>query len=299
MFKIDPSRASDVLVEVLGEEFDGLLGCDYFSAYRKYMRLNENVALQFCMAHLIRDVKFLCDHPDAENRDYGERVLTLLRKLFATIHRRDEYASETTFRQALERVRNDLCWEVGMETPSTREAANLAERFYQHCESYFRFISDPRIDPTNNVAEQAIRFVAIHRRLTQGTRGESGRRWFERICTVAVTCEQQGRSAFAFLSTAVANLFLSTQIKLSALALGIKRIDLGPAKGRVEFANDTSVDPHALIKLVQESPETYELIDGNRLKINRDLETEAARFRFVEKFMEALRGENLPSEKSA
>ena len=208
VFKIDPSRASDVLVEVLGEEFDGLLGCDYFSAYRKYMRLNENVALQFCMAHLIRDVKFLCDHPDAENRDYGERVLTLLRKLFVTIHRRDEYASETTFRQALERVRNDLCWEVGMETPSTREAANLAERFYQHCESYFRFISDPRIDPTNNVAEQAIRFVAIHRRLTQGTRGESGRRWFERICTVAVTCEQQGRSAFAFLSTAVANLFL-------------------------------------------------------------------------------------------
>lgn len=210
LFKIDPSRGSDVLLEVLGEEFDGLLGCDYFSAYRKYMRLNESVALQFCLAHLIRDVKFLCDHPDADNREYGERVLGLLRKLFATIHRRDEYANEATFRQALERVRNDLCWEVGMETPATREAANLAERFYQHCESYFRFISDPRIDPTNNVAEQAIRFVAIHRRLTQGTRSESGRRWFERICTVAVTCEQQGRSVFEFLSTSVANLFLGT-----------------------------------------------------------------------------------------
>lgn len=210
VFKIDPSRGSDVLLEVLGEQFDGLLGCDYFSAYRKYMRLNENVALQFCLAHLIRDVKFLCDHPDAENQDYGARVLRLLRKLFATIHRHDEYASEATYRRALERVRDDLCWEVGMETPATREAANLAERFYQHCESYFRFLSDPRIDPTNNVAEQAIRFVAIHRRLTQGTRGESGRRWFERICTVAVTCEQQGRSAFEFLSSAVANLFLGT-----------------------------------------------------------------------------------------
>ena len=208
VFKIDPSRGSDVLVKVLGEEFDGLLGCDYFSAYRKYMRLNENVALQFCLAHLIRDVKFLCDHPNADNRDYGDRVLKLLRKLFATIHRHDQYASEVTFRQALERVRNDLCWEAGMETPATREAQNLAERFYQHCESYFRFISDPRIDPTNNVAEQAIRFVAIHRRLTQGTRGESGRRWFERICTAAVTCEQQRRSAFAFLCTSVANMFL-------------------------------------------------------------------------------------------
>lgn len=210
VFKIDPSRGSDVLLEVLGQEFDGLLGCDYFSAYRKYMRLNENVALQFCLAHLIRDVKFLCDHPDVENQDYGGRLLKLLRKLFATIHRRDEYASEATFRRVLERIRKDLCWEGGMETPATAEAANLADRFYQHCDSYFRFLSDPRIDPTNNVAEQAIRFVAIHRRLTQGTRGESGRRWFERICTVAVTCEQQGRSAFSFLSTAITNLFLGT-----------------------------------------------------------------------------------------
>ena len=37
-FRIDKSRGSKVLVEVLGEEFNGVLGCDYFSAYRKYMR---------------------------------------------------------------------------------------------------------------------------------------------------------------------------------------------------------------------------------------------------------------------
>ncbi len=39
LFKIDPSRGSDVLLNVLGTEFDGVLGCDYFSAYRKYLRL--------------------------------------------------------------------------------------------------------------------------------------------------------------------------------------------------------------------------------------------------------------------
>jgi transposase len=68
LFKIDPSRGSQVLVEVLGTEFEGVLGCDYFSAYRKYMRLNENVLVQFCLAHLIRDVKFLTEHPDPRNR---------------------------------------------------------------------------------------------------------------------------------------------------------------------------------------------------------------------------------------
>ena len=56
LFKIDPSRASEVLVDVLGEEFHGVLGCDYFSAYRKYMG-DFNVLVQFCLAHLIRDVR--------------------------------------------------------------------------------------------------------------------------------------------------------------------------------------------------------------------------------------------------
>jgi transposase len=208
VFKISSSRGSDVLIEVLGTEFDGVLGCDYFSAYRKYMRLNENVALQFCLAHLIRDVKFLAEHPDPENREYGERLRELFRKLFRTINRRDEYQSEATFRRALERIRNDLCWEAGMEVVDTREAGNMAERFYQHVESYFRFITEPGIEPTNNLAEQAIRFVAIHRRMTQGTRGEVGQRWFERICTVAVTCDQQSRSAFEFLCQSVTALFV-------------------------------------------------------------------------------------------
>ena len=31
LFKIEPTRSADVLIEVLGEEFDGVLGCDCFS----------------------------------------------------------------------------------------------------------------------------------------------------------------------------------------------------------------------------------------------------------------------------
>jgi len=39
LFQIDKSRGSEVLLDVLGKEFDGVLGCDYFSAYCKYMVL--------------------------------------------------------------------------------------------------------------------------------------------------------------------------------------------------------------------------------------------------------------------
>ncbi len=210
VFKISPNRGSADLVETLGAEFEGTIGCDYFSAYRKFMRLDENVKLQFCIAHLIRDIKFLCEHPDEDNRVYGTRLREHFRKLFRTIARRDEFASETTFRQSLERIRDEIVWDATVEQPDTRHAANMAERFYRHFEDYFRFISDPAIDPTNNLAEQAIRFVAIHRRMTQGTRSESGRTWFERICTAAVTCEQRGRSAFDFLVECVTSHFSGT-----------------------------------------------------------------------------------------
>jgi transposase len=202
LFRIKASRGSDVLVEVLGREFNGLLGCDYFSAYCKYMN-DFGVAVQFCLAHLIRDVKFLVEHPSRANQRYGQMLLERLRNLFGIIHRRESYASPASFRRALAAVRNDLVADAILHMPNTRQAGNLADRFAVHADSYFRFITDPEMEPTNNLAEQAIRFVAIHRRLTQGTPGLNGQRWCERIWTVVTTCGQQGRSVFNFLCEAM------------------------------------------------------------------------------------------------
>ena len=104
LFRIDKSRGSEVLVEVLGTEFNGVLGCDYFSAYRKYMR-KFDVRVQFCLAHLIRDVKFLLTLPGREDQAYGQRLREALRELFAVIHRR-ETMTAAGFQQALEAARN-------------------------------------------------------------------------------------------------------------------------------------------------------------------------------------------------
>ena len=69
----------------------------------------------------------------------------------------------------------------------------------------------PGVEPTNNLAEQAIRFVVIDRLITQGTRSEAGNRWCERIWTVIATCSQQGRSVFAYLEAAVTAWFDGTE----------------------------------------------------------------------------------------
>jgi transposase len=155
------------------------------------------------MVHFIRDVKFLVGHPKAANRRYGQMLLGHLRRLFGIIHRRESYASAASFRRALAAVRNALCADAILELVDTPEAENLADRLAWHGDSYFRFITEPGIEPTNHVAEQALRFVAIHRRLTQGTRGEAGQRWCERLWTVVASCAQQGRSVFEFLRAAV------------------------------------------------------------------------------------------------
>jgi len=209
LFKIDPSRSGDVLIEVLGTEFNGVLGCDYFSAYRRYQR-EFGVLLQFCLAHLIRDVKYLTTLPDARDRAYGERVREALKSLFAVIHRREGLPA-VAFRGELEAARAEVLRCGTSDVPETKHSRNLAKRFEAHGESYFRFVTTPGVEPTNNLAEQAIRFVVIDRLITQGTRSEAGNRWCERIWTVIATCTQQGRSVFAYLEAVVGAWFAGTE----------------------------------------------------------------------------------------
>jgi transposase len=199
--KIDPRRSADVLLEVLGVEFDGVLGCDCFGAYRRYMRQCD-VVVQFCLAHLIRDVKFLLTLPGRHDRAYGQRLCDALRALFGLIHRRDQVPASRF--PALLAAARDAVLRAGTEdVPASRHAQRMAERLRAYGASYFTFVTTPGGEPTNNLAGQAIRFVVIDRHITQGTRGATGQRWCERIWSVLATCAQQGRSAWGYLQEAV------------------------------------------------------------------------------------------------
>jgi transposase len=195
-FHIDPSRGSKVLKRYLGNEFRGIVGCDYYSAYRKFLR-ETDVWLQLCWAHLIRDVKYLTTLSNRATRGYGQRLLAKIKVLFRTWHRRGQMSAERWERAAAKARRDVLS--VARRPPTVSEAQNIAKRFRNHGDAYFTFLETPGIEPTNNGPERQIRFLAIDRKITQGTRGEAGRRWCERIWTVLATCAQQGRSAFEFL----------------------------------------------------------------------------------------------------
>ena len=59
----------------------GVVGCDYLSAYRKFFH-DIGASMQFCWAHLIRDVKYLIALPDAVTRRFGEKLLAKIKHLF-------------------------------------------------------------------------------------------------------------------------------------------------------------------------------------------------------------------------
>jgi transposase len=204
LYHIDPHRSAEVLMDILGQEFEGVLGCDYFSAYRRYLR-ECDVRLQFCLAHLIRDVKFLTTLPDARDRSYGEQLRLALKELFDVFHQQERLAAEE-FQSRLQAAR-DKVLQVGVQGPATQHGQNMAKRFRAHGSAYFTFVTTPGVEPTNNLAEQAIRFVVIDRHITQGTRGPSGRRFCERMWTVIATCVQQGKSVYDFVREAVGNWF--------------------------------------------------------------------------------------------
>ncbi len=215
LFKIDKSRGSKVLIDVLGKEFS-VLGCDYFSAYRKYMK-DFDVTIQFCIAHLIRDIRFLESLPDQATKKYGKKLLNEVKNMFKIIHESDNMTEED-FSKSLEKSREKIIT-VALDAPSQldkdgketkREAQNVANRFRDHGKEYFEFITSPGIGPTNNLAEQAIRFIIIDRHVTQGTRSEKGRQSSERIWTVIATCALQGKSAFDFILKAVRAYFIGS-----------------------------------------------------------------------------------------
>jgi transposase len=199
-YHIDAARSSDVLLEFLGEAFSGVVGCDYHGAYRKFLRETPTL-VQFCWAHLIRDVKFLTTLSDRVTRRWGEKLLAPIKQLFRLWHRRSETSAES-WQRAADKARRAVL-EAARRPPPRSETQNVAERFRAHADQYFTFLELPAVEPTNNAMEQRFRFVAQDRKLTQGTRGDAGQRWCERIWTVLATCAQQGRSAFRFLDDSI------------------------------------------------------------------------------------------------
>jgi len=203
-FYIAKSRSSQVLRDILGETYNGTIVSDFFSAYVKY----ANKIQQFCLAHLIRDIKFLTTLPNEADKHFGKALLTDFKWLFHIWHLRDKIPKDR-FDRIMPKIRNRILT-VAKQQDLPPKSATISKRFRKHGDAMFRFLFDPAVPPTNNAAEQTLRQAIIDRRITQGSRSLMGRQWNARIWTVLATCRKQRRSSWQFFQNALSAYYFQT-----------------------------------------------------------------------------------------
>jgi|LakMenE18May11ns_1017448.scaffolds.fasta_scaffold9846889_1 transposase len=195
-FTISTSRGSQVLKSVLGDNFAGALTTDFFSAYISYASEKQ----QFCLAHLIRDIKFLTMLPDTETQVFGKKLLRYFRHLFRLWHKRETYNTEV-FKKKIAQIKTSISNHIA-NSSFTRgaKAHTMQRRILKRWKGLFLFAEHPNLyQPTNNEAERTLRHIIRIRRQTQGSVSDAGQRWNERIATTIETCKKQNRSPWTFL----------------------------------------------------------------------------------------------------
>jgi len=208
LFTIATSRSSKVLEEVLGEFFDGIIVSDFFSAYFKYAAEKN----QFCLAHLIRDIKYLQTLPSEEEKEFGDRLLRYFKRLFKIWHDRENLEPDK-FAAKMQRLKNELFNYLNKVNFDKSKSRTLKNRLLKNWESLFLFVDRPDdVEPTNNLSERTLRFLVLIRKMTQGTRSAWGREWVAILASIKSTLNKQNRNTWEFLVEALSAYYSNSKL---------------------------------------------------------------------------------------
>jgi transcription-repair coupling factor (superfamily II helicase) len=112
----------------------------------------------------------------------------------------------------------------------------------------------------------------VHTRLTLYKR-ISGARDVEELRELQVEMIDR----FGLLPDAAKHLFTIAELKLQSTALGIRKLDLGDKGGRLQFIERPTVDPMAVIRLIQGQPKHYQMDGPDKLRVKLELPDAASR----------------------
>jgi transposase len=97
--------------------------------------------------------------------------------------------------------------------------ATFADHLWNHFSDWFRFLSNPKIEPTNWQAEQAIRPAVVNRKVWGGNRTPAGARAQSILMSVLETCRRQAKSLIDHVSQTLRS-FQSPLVQRPTLLLG-------------------------------------------------------------------------------
>lgn len=195
VYRVADCRGSQVVRDILGEDFRGMLVSDCLASYdpppyRKHK----------CIAHHLRALKQ--QEASLEQRGIRSTYLTLwklhLQDVIETWGQRRELGEEA-FAAKVAQLRQGVD-NLLEQSPAEPEEVRFRDRLRRRQEHLLGCLEEPAAEPTNNRAERALRPAVIGRKLSCGNKTDRGRHAFEVLASLAITAEQQARDFLAELT---------------------------------------------------------------------------------------------------
>jgi len=170
------SRAGAVVKQLIGEDFQGVLGSDFYAGYNIHQGLHQR-----CWVHFLRDIHDLKKlYPNEESllawaKDvkavYEQAVAWTGQELDPSLSPRQQervgVAQQHVFEQRL--------WKLCQPYAHTLVPQHtLCERVEQFLPELFVFVAVPGVPAHNNLAERSVRPLVIARKISGGTRSPKG-----------------------------------------------------------------------------------------------------------------------------
>lgn len=192
LFRLTPSRESAIVRELLAG-YDGVLVSDFYAGYDAV-----NCRQQKCLVHLIRDLnEDLWRTPfDPELESFVLQVRDLLVPILEAA---GKYGLKKRhfgkFLKAIDRFYDEVITGKTYQSEPTR---TYQKRFKRYRQSLFTFLESDGIPWNNNMAERAIRHLAVQRKIS-GSFFASVAPLYLLLLGLAQTCRFQDKSLLRFL----------------------------------------------------------------------------------------------------
>ncbi len=185
IFRFRCTRSASVAHEVFGKNhLPGVLVVDRYHGYNK-----APVRLQYCYAHLLREVKD-CGREFEDNPEVQRFVDVFAPLLRAAMGLRRVATSDQDFRRQARSLKKQIVDAV--QTPALHPAVHhLQGIFRDHPERLYHWAADRSVPADNNLAERELRPLVIARKVSFGSQSDAGARTREILMTTLVTLRRR------------------------------------------------------------------------------------------------------------
>jgi transposase len=188
VYAIRDNRSSDVVIDILGEQFPGILTTDCYLAYDD-RKLKEWLK-QKCVGHLLKDLKEMKESKSGRALHFARQVTSILQEALA-LKVEKARLDPFTFYQRAQDLESHLDLLIAPQRRlSDRDNARFAKRLRKHRPHLLRFLYVDELEATNNLAERMLRPAVITRKTNGCNRNRSGAMTHAILASVLVTCRQ-------------------------------------------------------------------------------------------------------------